>query len=379
MGACETPHTSFPAKYTRISEYYDWIRGHICTYSGAPPFEYKCQTVSPYPSISMMPSVQPSKSSSPTITKIRFTLVFRLDRFPQDVVWSVYEYYEGFVASKAEPLVTNMKGYSKDLTSDFAYDTFFLEPNKKFVIYVIDLNKDGLRDSDREGYWYLYRGKESFGNFVQSNSVLWRKGDYDFYAGYIFNSTKPEESSPTPTPPNPHNQFIMVEIKFDDFPNLISWDIRSQDGQTIYYSKPRGSYLVTARQVISEMVYLPALTPLEFVVHSMGGHGLQGGSYFKVYDGQNKTLLYEISGIFIRREYNFELNKVTLQPSSSPTTLPSLFPSKVPIPTIGGTITGPTSSSGFHHPFHNSVRTMIVSFTLLYYTMEYIFQDNISK
>ncbi len=371
MGVCETPHSSFPAKFTRISEYYDWIRSYICAYSVAPPSDYKCQTVSPYPSISMMPSVQPSISSSPTITKIRFTLVFRLDRFPQDVVWSVYEYYDGFVASKAEPLFSNMKGYSKDLKSDFAYDTFFLEPNKTFVIYVIDLNYDGLRDSDREGYWYLYRGKESFGNFLQSNSVLWRKGDYDFYTGYIFNSTKLEESSPPPTPHIPHNQFITVEIKFDDFPNLISWGIRSQDGQTIYHSKPRGSYLVIARQVISEIVYLPALTPLQFFVHSMGGHGLQGGSYFKVYDGHNKTLLYKTSGIFIRREYNFELDKLTSQPSSSPTTLPSLLPSKVP--TIGETTLRTTSSSGFHHPLHNGVRTMIVSFTLLYYTIDYIF------
>ena len=370
MGVCETPHSSFPAKYTRISEFYDWVRRHICASSVAPPSEYKCQTVSPYPSISMMPSVQPSISSSPTITKIRFTLVFRLDQFPQDVLWSVYDYYEGFVANKAEPLFSNMKGYSKDLKSDFAYETFYLEPNKKFVIYVIDLNNDGLRDSDREGYWYLYRGKETFGNFIQSNAVLWRRGNYDFYAGYIFNSTKVEQPPP-PTSPNPYNQFIRVNIKFDDFPYLLSWGIKSQDGQTMYYSKPRGSYTVIARQEISEIVYLPALTPLQIFVHSTGGHGLQGGSYFKVYDGHNETLLYQTDGAFNRSEYIFELNEITLQPSSSPSAQPSVLPSKTSSIGIGAKNT--TSSSIYHHSFYNVIRPIMTSFTILHYTLDYLF------
>ncbi len=317
---CTAPYVDM---FTRVSEYYDWIRDHICESSSSPPLEYKCQTVSPYPSISVPPSMQPSITSSPTLYKVRFTLVFRLDKYPGDVLWILYEHKDtGGSYGSQVPIYSNMKGYPEELKYDFAYETLYLEPDKKFAIFVYDLKNNGLTESE-EGYFFLYRGKEGKGSFEEKNLVLWRKGDYGNYAGYSFNSTKSDPTSTAPSlSPYQYGQFITVQIRLDDFPQEISWGISNLDNTKTYYAKPRGSYRVSARQVVSEVVYLPAPMPLRFYIYNEETNGLQGGSFLKVYEGlpSNESLLFEYgSSVFYRRQFDFQLKEITYMPSFSPT------------------------------------------------------------
>ena len=358
---CTAPHVDM---FTRISEYYDWIRDHICESSSSPPSEYKCQTVSPYPSISVSPSMQPSITSSPTLYKVRFTLVFRLDKYPGDIIWIIYEHKDtGGSYGGQVPIYSNMKGYPEDMKYDFAYETLYLEPDKKFAIFVYDLKNNGLSEGE-EGYFFLYRGKEGIGYFEEKNLVLWRKGDYDNYAGYSFNSTKSEITTTSPSlSPNQYGQFITVKIQLDDFPQEISWGISNLDYTKTYYAKPRGSYRVSARQVVSEVVYLPAPMPLRFYIYNEESNGLQGDSFLKVYEGlpSNETLLFEYSeDAFYRRQFDFQIKDITSMPSMSTTLLlpshrpsdfsqlPSTGPSYSPSRTMEGS--SPSSTTGSFRP-----------------------------
>jgi len=272
--------------------------------------------------------MQPSVTSSPTIYKERFTLVFRFDKYPGDVVWSIYEYSDDLDLQDAEPIISRMDGYSESFKQDFAHETFYLEPDKTFVIYVFDLNRDGLTKDEKDGYFYLYKGTENFGNFVEDNVVLWHTQNYTFYAGYYFNSTISPSTTPPPTP-NPYNQFITVVMTFDDFPNEVAWGVFDDDYDTVYYLKPSHSYIVSARKEVSEVAYLPHSTQLNFCIYNFASRGIPS---VKVYEGlpSDGNLLAEKSGSFDGICFDFTLSEITLQPSISPSNVPSVPQSMSP-------------------------------------------------
>ena len=367
---CASQH---PDYYTRVSEYYDWIRPTVCSTSLAPPDYFQCTNIMDQ----NLPSVPPSTFISSTsldkkTNKVPLTIVFRLDQYPNDMIWALYETSDKS-RNGNHALYSQMDGYSFDLRNQFVVQHLYLEENKQFSLFFFDKYGDGSCCESGIGYMFLYWGKEEIGNFEETNVMIWSLGNsYTSSLVYQFNTTTPEHM--TGINPLFYHEFITMELSFDAFPFQISWEITSPDGETIYVKKPTYTYRASALKTVSEIVHLPAFEPLLFRIKDNSlGNSTHGILSLKLFEGQptENSKLYESFGSISEEIFLFKLTKLTDHPSFSPTLRPTEYPSFAPSETISNVPSQlPSNSPSLspsveptHKPSTHRMVTTIITFS----------------
>ena len=319
------------------------ISVHPFTLSTMSPTQAPIVTMSP--TKSSIPTLQPSLSYSPTSLWVDLTLVFRLDKYPQDVMWLLKEVNQ---TSDVEPLYSHENGYPIDMRFQFVYESIVVDPNKQYELYIYDSYSDGLCCAEGTGYYFLYWGKQVPGmTFEEEKVVFWGLGNYGSSIMHTFDTAfVPPTMAPTISPK--YEQFISIEILFDTFPFDLSWSVSSENANFTKVEKPAGSYKVSASQLVSERVYLPVSVPLIFKVEDYYGDGLISG-FVKVYKGPvtDNTLLFEINGAFRESSFPFmfEDSKTivpTMSTTSKVTSAPTLRPSSAPTNSSANPSSSPT-------------------------------------
>ena len=361
---CASPN---PDYYSRVSGYYGWIRQTVCSISLSPPEYFQCtkNNMNTDPT-HHLPSISPSSSSmsSPSSlnndektkkNKVPLTIVFRLDENPKDMIWALYETDESNKKNGVyhDAIYSQMEGYSSDLGNEFVVEHIYLEKNKQFSIYFFDKYGDGSCCESGIGYMFLYWGHEDIGTFDEKNVMIWSLGNsYTSSLVYQFNTTVPPEEHRTSSSmkhplANDYHEFITMKLSFDALPFQISWEITSQDGETVYAKKPKYTYRVSAFQTVTEIVHLPAFERLLFrikdddslfaaTISSNNSNYYYGGILsLQLFEGQptENNKLYEIAGNLSEEIFSFELTK--LKPTEFPSvasteTISSAAPSQVP-------------------------------------------------
>lgn len=323
-----------PGYYTEISYFYDWIKQLTCNSSASPPSHFQCP---PTPSIThglrQTPSMQPSSLMEPTESKVPITIAIRADKYPGDISWSIHKskVQGGGLIYRSDPGTYD----SREYYLDFIYETIYLNKNDSYVFTISDARGDGICCSEGFGYYFLYYGtKEEKGNFREDKRIFWNIGDFQSSTQRFFTTGDPtlQAQSVTSVSFSEDDPYITIQLMLDQFPFHVSWDITSADDNnrmTVFAQKSKASYVVSSKQLITEIVHLPASKPFTFIIKSEHNNCLGDIGYVKVFEGSvyDQKLLFERRNTFTSDSFNFILKGKTLSPSMAPSQQPSGVPS----------------------------------------------------
>lgn len=189
-----------PGQHSRISFYHQWITEIVCKSSVAAPSDFDCPIQTP-----LSPEPASTSTTLPTTKKISVTLVIRLDSFPQEVSWTLYDGTELEVSQNPNAIYTK-KSYPQDYANTFAYEDLYLEPDKQYVFSIGDCFGDGICCENGEGYYFLHWGHKKQ-NFQDELKLFEDTGDFGNVMFVPFNTTNkpvqtdsPATLSPTAAP-----------------------------------------------------------------------------------------------------------------------------------------------------------------------------------
>jgi hypothetical protein len=278
------------------------------------------------------PTISPIPPTSPIVPYVNFTLVIRFDEKPLDLTWAIIDNNE----INPEVWFSSISKNYSHLAQKFVYESISLPEGEYIFGMGIDFDDSSfLCCENGNGYVYLYQGTHNpeIKKFDEKNLVFWNNGTLFFKN---FTVSVPKTSYPEPTPSPAYSPYITIEIFFDDWPFEISWGVYSAENDTVYEEKPAASYVVSARQVVTEIVHLPDSIPLKFEVRDSSGDGFakigatNNDGYVKIFEGPAiaDNLLFTASGDFVEKFVVFNLtdfsNAPSMQPSSNATLSPSM-------------------------------------------------------
>ena len=322
-----------PGYYTEISYFYDWIQQHTCNSSVSPPSYFQCSvTPSLTPGLRQIPTMQPSSLTEPTLSKVPITIAIRGDRNPEDISWTIHksQIQGGELVYSRDPGTYDSYQYYLD----FIYETIYLNKNDTYVFTISDSNGDGICCSKGYGYYFVYYGtKNEKGHFQEDKRIFWNIGEFKSSTSHFFTTADPKlKAQPvTSLSSSEDDPYITIQLMLRQFPFYVSWDITSaaDNDRKMIVQKPKASYVVSSKQLITEVVHLPPSIPFTFIIKSdrNGRTGTVG--YVKVFEGSvhDQKLLFERRNTFEHDSFNFTLEDKTLSPSTTPSIQPSVMPS----------------------------------------------------
>jgi len=178
-------------------------------------------------------------------------------------------------------------------------------------------------------------------------------------------TASPTSSSPTISPPpTPTCQPFKFEIKTDQYPGDISWELRSTVTNEVLLSRDSGYYGGVGQNTVDVVSECVVPQCMKFTINDSWGDGLYSGSYYKTF--WNNVIVLENAGGNNWSSENVEFGcaptappnsapsptasptaSVTTSPTESPTASPTVLPTKAPTasPTASSPVSCPAGQS----------------------------------
>ena len=287
-------HEHFPGIYARVSKQIGWINKMVCDYSEDPPPDLKkwCPNDETQPSeeikdtqenekvndpmnvlsLDLLSNIENnaedfessselSTSSSNLLHKTlqqSITIVIKLDRYAQETGWLL----RLISGTKKETLMFAPIGTYKGKANEQIVQEIFLDVDNDYEFIMLDSYGDGMA-FDNPSYT-IYRGSGMKGPILVHSDGKYAHSIKHKFSFPHFNTETPTTSpiaifeptiSPTPGPTNKRAS-IIVELKFDKFPEETSWAVSCSDDGVLMGVQQAGVYSGQTHEVVTERVWL---------------------------------------------------------------------------------------------------------------------------
>ncbi len=299
-----------PGIYTRISKYFTWISTNVCASSSFPSLDFACEGLTFSPSISSIPTAQPSLSLAPSIKGLPFTLMIQLDSYPNELLWGIYQ------GNSSTATVSKFDGYPSSKENQKVYESFLLEPNQFFRFIISDRHGDGICCRHGKGHYALYYGTRT--ELDDRRMIFQGAGDFEKEIVHPFRSIAPTVTPSLPPTvsraptlslipssmpslsiaPTISDVPVTIVIRFDRYPSTIGWAVYEDDSKQNEQLDVSKAVPIASKFGYSnsysfdfayENVYLKSSSDYKFLIYDTNGNGIccnAGTGYYFLYYGE---------------------------------------------------------------------------------------------
>ncbi len=309
-------HEHFPGIYARVSQQIGWINKMVCDYSEDPPPDLKkwCPSEETQPSEEVKETQEKEKEDDPInllsldlFANIEnnaedfentselstsssnlphqplqqpITIVIQLDRYAQETGWLL----RLISGNKKKTLAFAPIGSYKGKANEQIVQEIFLDIDNDYEFIMLDSYGDGLA-FDNPSYT-IYRGSGMKGQILIHSDGKYSHSIKHKFSFSHFNTETPTTSpiaistptiAPTPGPTNKRAS-VIIELKFDKFPEDIGWAVSCIDDGVLMGVKQSGSYSGQSHELMTERVWLygpeHGTRQYAFAIFDEGNNGL---------------------------------------------------------------------------------------------------------